>query len=89
MHPVRVNKPNFIFGRMHVNIDLVKRNPDENHGHRKLPFDQALRKSCKNTVLDGSIAHKTVIDKNIQPPGCPARNGRRANPTRNGYAVAL
>ena len=65
MHSVRVYKANFVFGRMHVNIHLIKRNFDKNNSDGKLPLHQALRKSLKDTVLDRPVAHKPAVDKDI------------------------
>ena len=76
MHLVRVHKANFIFGWMHVDIHLIKRNLDKNDGNRKLPFNQTLRKSIKDTVLDGAVAYKSAVDKDIQPAGGTTRNSR-------------
>ncbi len=89
MHLVRVYKANFIFGRMHVDIHLIKRNFDKNNGNRKLPLDQALRKSLKDTVLDRPVAHEPAVDKDIEPPGGAARHPRRTDPAGYRKAVAV
>ena len=74
---------------MHVDIHLIKRDFDKNNGNRKLPFDQALRKSRKDTVLDRPVAHEPPVDKDIEAPGGPAGYPRGTDPAGYRKPVAL
>ena len=68
MQWVRVDKTNFIFSWVHVDIHPIKGDSDKNDGNGKLPFYQALGKARKDTMLDGAVPHKAAINKNIEPP---------------------
>ena len=80
MHLARVYKPNFIFGRMNVDIHLIERDFDEHNGDRKLSFNQALGIPLKYTVLDAAVADKSAVYENIKSSGCPPRHFRRTDP---------
>ena len=89
VHQPAFAKTHFRFRRMHVHVDCLRRNFQEQNVSGMTSMKKHVRICLANRVSNDSVAHETAIDVKILLIGLRTRSGRQSDPTRKPQACAM
>ena len=77
MHGLRIAKPHLCFGRVHVYVDFVRRQINEQRRHRMAIARQQILIRRAHSANDQLIFHRPAIDEQMLMLARAAMKGRQ------------